>query len=70
MIHRKAFGEPKPVYGGSGEAGLLAEKAVLEERDAWLAVRKETLKFEHELNQCDATIKGLVVAGFIRQGYV
>ena len=40
VIHRKQFGQKKPVYGGKGEAGVLAEQRVLEERAAFEAKLK------------------------------
>ncbi len=70
VIHRKAFGEPKPVYGGSGEAGRLAEQAVLAERTSWKAIREEILEIDLQLDQCEAKIKELMDAEFIRRGYV
>jgi hypothetical protein len=70
VIHRKAFGEPKPIYGGSGEAGQIAEQAVLAERAAWKAIRDETLEVEQRLNECEAKIKELVDAELVRRGYV
>lgn len=70
VIHRKAFGEPKPVYGGSGEAGRLAEQAVLAERAAWQAIRDETLLHEAQAKVCEAAIKGLIETELVRFGYV
>ena len=70
VIHRKAFGALKPIYGGSGEAGRLAEQTVFEERDAWRAVRDETLDNESQAKECEAIVKHLVEVELLQLGYV
>ena len=70
VVHRKQFGQMKPVYGGSGEAGRLAEQKVHQERTAAIAKRDKHVEFNRQYKEYEAMVKEYMAADMVKMGYV